>query len=230
MNHHSAIIPDYGILHKPGYDLGGKATIGINSRPARILQLSADRDGDPYTVAIGIDVKTIVPAAATSDHLLRGKLLFGSKGGRGEVLFDLRNGVRVTVEASYISLDAFMVGTPANVGEASFEVHSSVGQGTTNGPWSLAFSEPRFSLAAGATSAIFAIPSYARRVACYSNTSGTWVIETLATNAGGAPVLQQFNGTQNMEPVQIPNGAQFVQVRNTGGGGIVASLFYELTL
>lgn len=223
-------IPDYGILHKPGYDLGGKGRLTVNATPTRILQLSADRDGDPYTVAIGVDVKALVDPPATSNHLLRGRLLFGSKGGKGDVTFDLRNGIRLTVEASYVTLSAFMVGTTGSVGETAFEIHSSIGQGTTNGAWSLTFTEPRITLGAGTASSILRIPSYARRVACYANTTGTWQIEVLASAAGGAPVIQTIPCTLGMEPVEIPNGSQFIQIRNTGLAGLVVTPFYSLTI
>lgn len=223
-----------GILCSPGYNLGGKCVLTLNQPPQRILQLNAKSEQDPETIAISIDVKTLDPVVAgraAPDYYLRGRCVWGSKSGQQDVTFDLRHGCRMTLDASHVMLEVFGVSTELPE-LASWRVHASVTYGSVSGPSSLTFSPLAQSLAVGATGAKIAIPSYARRFACYANDpAANYHADFYTTNAAGAPTEMRVTGSTNMVPVDVPNGLGFVDVSHTGGGGAVKFRpFFELVI
>lgn len=219
-----------GILCSPGYNLGGKCVLTLNQPPQRILQLNAKSEQDPETIAISIDVKTLIAPAVGAVHLLRGRCVWGSKSGQQEIVFDLRHGCRMTLDASHIMLEVF--GLSSAPSEAQWRVHASVTYGSVSGPSSLTFTPPPQSLAVGATGAKIEIPSYARRFACYTNDpAANYHADLYTSGAAGAPTNMRIAGSTNMVPVEIPNGLEFVDVSHTGGGGAVEFRpFFELVI
>lgn len=215
-----------GILCSPGYNLGGKATVVTGGNPFRILQLDAQREQDPICVAVSINAQRGLPFGVGSDHRLQGTCRWGSKSGGGEIVFDIRHGCRMVLDASHITLDAQMLGS---VGDGSYFVNASVAYGSFSGPSSLTFTEAPIGLLAGNSTSILPIPQYARRVAIYSN-SATFAgrAELFASSAG--PTRQLFVPTNNMTPIDLPNGLEFIRFTNTDANAVTITIFYELVL
>jgi hypothetical protein len=217
-----------GLLCKPGYDLGGQGFLAVGLAPIRLLQISAEREQDPLVVAISIDVKTVEAFPAASDHRAIGRCEWGSKRGGGSIVFDLRHGCRMTLDASHVTLSAEMLGT---VSGGKVRVASSIAYGSVTGPSSLTFTEATVSLAAGITSSPLEIPSYARRVAVFTDSSAPLATGAfLTSDAGGATVIGRFSVSNGMEAVQIPNGAEFIQLTNAAAVGANFTPFYELVV
>jgi len=219
-----------GILCAPGYDLGGRARVSAARPKARLLQLGAKSEQDPLTVAISIDVKPASPGGATSLYLLRGTCLWGSKSGQQLVTFDLRQGCRMTLDASHVTLDAELLVSGAE--DPVFDLHSSITYGSVSGPSSLTLTEPRIALGVGATSPRIAIPSYARRVAVYTTTAAAnYHADFYSSPIAAAPTLQRVPCSIGMEPLPIPDGVSFLDVSHTGGGGVdLFTVFFELVI
>jgi len=219
-----------GILCTPGYDLGGRARLTAARRKARLLQLDAKSEQDPLTVAISLDLKTAVAPVLGSQYLVRATCSWGSAGGKQVVTFDIRHGSRMTLDAAHVTLDAelFVIAGAA----PEFDLHSSITYGSVSGPSSLTLTEPRVTLAIGATSSRFQIPSYARRVAVYCSTDGVTYHADLYTNANpAAGTVQRIPCSLGMEPLPLPDGVEFLDVTHTAGGGAETfTVFYELVI
>lgn len=218
-----------GILCTPEYNLGGKALVSCDGKRHRILLLNADGQQDPLSICVSIDVKNKVPAIKDSTHRLLAKCDWGSYSGGGSVIFDLRHGARMTLDASHISLDVFADGVDA---QGEWLVVSSVTYGSFSGPSSLTFTEQPVLVNAGATSAKFAVPSYARRVAIYADLSGvTRDALCYTSNDPAATPIMRIPCTNGMEPVPLPNGIEFIEVVNTSVAlNGTFTLFYELVI
>jgi hypothetical protein len=216
-----------GILCTPGYNLGGKADLVLGAQPLRLLQLDASREQDPICVAISINAAVLTAFGANSDHRLMGTCRWGSKSGGGEFVFDIRHGCRMVLDASHVTLQAQLLGS---VGGGSYRLNASVAYGSFSGPSSLTFTDASVGLLAGNTSAFLPIPQYARRIAIYSNSvTFTGRAELFTNNAGGA-ARSIFVPTNNMEPLPIPNGCEFVRFTNTDANAVSITPFYELVI
>lgn len=220
-----------GILCAPGYDLGGRARLSGTRTNHRLLQLSAKSEQDPLTVVVSVDVKTAVPGTLGSVYRLRGRCLWGSKSGHQEAIFDLRHGVRMTLDASHVTLDSELIVIAGSAPE--FDLHSSITYGSASGPSTLTFTEPSVVLGIGATSPRVAIPSYARRVAVYASNAASNYHADLYTNTNpAAGTVQRIPCSIGMEPLPLPDGVEFLDVTHTGGGGgaDTFTVFYELVI
>jgi hypothetical protein len=219
-----------GILCTPGYDLGGRARL-TGARPKhRLLQLSAKSEQDPLTVAISLDLKTAVAPVLGSSYLVRGTCLWGSKSGQQLVTFDVRHGTRMTLDASHVTLDAELIVLAGTAPE--FDLHSSITYGSVSGPSSLTLTEPRFVLASGTTSARFQIPSYARKVAVFTSSTGTYFASLYTSANPAAGLVQRIPCTGAMDPVLLPDGVEFLDVTFSGGGAAntTFTIVYELVI
>jgi len=227
-----------GILCTPGYNLGGRAELAMSASvipglPAptnpqqRILQLDADREQDPLVIAVSINAAVIIPFSINSDHRLQGTCRWGSKSGHGEIVFDIRHGCRMVLDASHVTLSAQLLGL---VGTGSYRINASVAYGSFAGPSSLTFTDASIGLLAGNTTSFLPIPQYARRAAIYSNSlTFTGRAEFFTNNVGGA-ARSVFIPTNNMEPIPIPNGAEFMRFTNTDVNAVSVTPFYELVI
>ena len=165
---------------------------------------------------------------AASDHRAVGTCEWGSKRGGGSITFDLRHGCRMTLDASHVTLSAEMLGT---VTGGKVRVAASIAYGSVTGPSSLTFTEAKTSLAAGLTSSSLPIPSYARRVAVITDSTAPLATGAfLPSSAVGAPVIGRFTVSNGMTAVDIPNGAEFIQITNAAAVGANFWPFFELVV
>lgn len=219
-----------GILCTPGYNLGGKALVRVDGKKHRILLLNAESEQDPLTVAVSLDAKMTSKPSLGSNHRLQATCSWGSKSGNGVVTFDVRHGCRMTLDASHITIDVTMPGTAPD--EVEYLVTSSITYGSVTGPSTLTFTEQPVLVNAGAASAKFAIPSYARRIAIYADaTAATREAVLYTSDNGAATPIMRIPCTNGMEPVSLPNGVEFVEIVNTAAVlNATFTLFYELVI
>jgi hypothetical protein len=132
----------------------------------------------------------------------------------------------MVLDASHVSLDAQMLGT---VGDGAYKVNASIAYGSFSGPSSLTFTDASVSLLAGNTSSFLTIPAYARRVALFSNSTTFSARAELFTAAGGL-AKTIFTPSNNMVPVDIPNGCEFLRFTNIDANAVTITPFYELVI
>lgn len=222
-----------GMLDKHRGETGLAHVLGPDDRLADLLQLSSVDRTNPQEVTVGINLEEVEPAGVgVVDHLVRIILSWGTGKGASQAIIDARHGAQVELVANILNVSAvYLFG---DVGP-KVRVSASVAYGGRAGGESvLTFTEPVATIAAAALSAAFRIPAYATRVAWYSPQDPALFVAPAATlqfradAVLGGRIVSQSSPTDN-EFVVIPNGADFIRVRNDGQAGDLG-LIYEIDL
>ena len=223
-----------GILQAPGYSLGGQGLAVAGGPPVRILQLDADVEQNPQTVVLSINAVTQAPWGLVSDNRLQALLRWGSKSGGCEALFDVRNGCRVTLDASHITLSVQLVsaGIPAT-GSVKCIASVAYGSGSSGLPLTSTLA-PQF-LPAATNTAMIAVPNYAASARIFPNvlpvpgvTTGR--VEFYSNDNAFVALVLQVADIFDTAPIPLVNGAQFFRIFNTGVTAYTAIPFFELIL
>jgi len=222
-----------GILQAPGYSLGGQGLAVAGGPPVRILQLDADVEQNPQTVVLSINAVTQTPWGILSDNRLQALLRWGSKSGGCEALFDVRNGCRVTLDASHVTLQVQLVSAAVPpVGSVKCIASIAYGSGSSGLPLTSTLA-PQF-LLAGTNTAFIAVPNYAASVRIFPSVLAvagtTGRVEFYSNDIAFAVQVLQIADIFSTSPIPLVNGAQFFRIFNTGATAYTSIPFFELIL
>lgn len=240
------IVPCGPLDTQPG-QLGGKATLDPNiinpildePQEARILSLIAADQSKAQNMSISLDYRIIgALPAGLSNYLVRARISWGSAKGNSLVELDWKHGARVSLAGAVVIVDALYGFSPVPVGGAGdlgpvIEVFASVAAGTQGKapPNTLTFSTGEI---APAGSLELQIPSYAVAVEIQDRRDPTAVIapavttEIAAAVGVGKRIITTFVVLNT--PITIPNGAETVEVTNTGVAASEINVIYHLAI
>lgn len=215
------------IANGPAY-MGGRTTISPTRKVGELMSLPVSESEAPITATLSfasyVSNDNGAPAAGsgTNNHLPRIYLSWGSHKGKMQAVFDLLHGVRVVVEGSTIECRAqmdFIDPDPANQQGPTLDVYMSIGDGDIGRGPGLTFTSPGQALDVE-TAATFSIPLWAKSVEVHSSSDpnaapvNTFDAEIKPFAAVGAATISRFATLR--ERVQLPNGAEAIQITNLG--------------
>jgi len=222
-----------GILQAPGYSLGGQGLAVAGGPPVRILQLDADVEQNPQTVVLSINAVTQTPWGLASDNRLQALLRWGSKSGGCEALFDVRNGCRVTLDASHVTLQVQLV-TAAIPPTGSVKCIASIAYGSGSSGLPLTSTLATQSVLAATNTAMIAVPNYAASVRIFPSVQAvagtTGRVEFYSNDTVFLAQVMQIADIFATTSIPLVNGAQFFRVFNTGVTNYNVIPFFELIL
>lgn len=242
------IVPCGPLDTEPG-QLGGKATLDPNiinpildePQEARILSLIAADQSKAQNMSISLDYRIInspIGLVGLSNYLVRARIGWGSAKGNSLVEIDWKHGARVSLAGAVVIVDALYGFSPVPVGGAGdlgpvIEVFASVAAGTQGKapPNTLTFSSGEV---AAAGSLEILIPSYAVAVEIQDRRDPTAVIapavttEIAAAIGVGKRIITTFVVLNT--PITLPNGAETVEVTNTGVAATEMNVIFHLAI
>jgi hypothetical protein len=232
---------------------GGRAVIVPGGKDARLISISAGADPNPYVVTVCLFRKNLTAspewdplamAGGEANALPRARITWGSGKSAQTVLVDYLHGSRLTLDCSSVTIDAIygnFESTSPPVGP-TMEFYASVVYGSL-GSRLATLTEGLFATTAPLP-AVFApeaaaIPDFANQLKLNcASVSSVFTVRfgssrtTVAGIGAGFPRVFPLAtiSTAPNEWIQIPNGAEFVDVIQTAGTPGNLSLQYQLNL
>jgi hypothetical protein len=219
-----------GVLDKHMGETGLSVTIGVDDPDRDLLQLSAINRTNPERLTVGIDVSEVSAAGPGADQRVQIVLSWGTGKGVSSAIVDARHGAQITLVANVLNVAVRYLGTAG----PRMRVGASAGYGARpGGNAALTFTEAAtVPLGAGLMSAAFRIPKWATRASWVSPDDPLLFVPPAATMRffTDPAVDVQAVSAAATTMVAIPNGADFMVLRNDAGPGRVYRLIYELGL
>lgn len=222
------------VLDQHHGETGLSVEMGPGDQQRDLLRLAAVNRTNPEAIAIGIDVQELeaAPVPGPTDFALQIDITWATGKGFASATIDARHGAQILLSASVINLSVSYLGTSGPL----VRVGASASYGTPPGGGEalLTFTEQPVIIASTAFSLPFRIPKYAARVAWFSRDDPTAFAAPDASLQFVADVAFSRVVAWVHPPqaglIAIPNGADFIRIRNDAGLAFAYGLIYELRL
>ena len=222
------------VLDQHHGETGLSIEMGPGDQPRDLLRIAAVNRTNPEAIAIGIDVEELEPAPVPgpSDHTVQIDITWATGKGFASATVDARQGGQILLSASVINLSVRYLGTSGPL----LRVGASASYGTPPGGGEALLTFTQQVVIVGTTlfSAPFRIPKYAARVAWFSRDDPTAFVAPDASlqfvaDVGFSRIVSWVHPAQ-AGLIAIPNGADFIRIRNDAGLAFAYGLIYELRL
>ena len=212
--------------------IGLNITMRPGSPEESMMRITAINPCNPEMVTVSINKAiTVAAAAVPTNHRVQIRSRFGTGAGVGEVIFDARQGARITIPTHTLRISGIYLGTvgPTVLLSAAAAYGSRPGLGEAP----LTFTEAAVVVAAAATSPALAVPKYMSRVAWISADDPLTVPPPQATiqfsgEAAFTTIEQQLSPDAGVFRA-VAAGMEFARIRNDGQDANF-QLIYELCL
>jgi len=231
------------ILDQGPGQLGGRARMSPALTRDTLLRLEAENKSEPTLVTLTLDYKVVRDDVAgavpnVSNHLVVAEIFWGSIKGRGSALIDVKHGVRVSLEASIIGVNAlYLQANPAAafVGP-TVDIFASVGEGSIGNSAGPLITLTGNSVAVNAGGNFtWNVPDYAYAVEIQSDAEPTiaipngFLVNLLANpNPAAGRLIGRLTGTNNV--TTLPNGCEAINLVNAGPGNQIYTPVFHLDL
>lgn len=222
----------------PAANIGGATEVKPSPNPDTwegVLQLpvtDGERpDPEMLTVSLNVVPPSRWPVQIGDDAnviLLRGRIRWGSPGGRGgEAIVDWRHGARVSLECSILEIACQALGTN---GPPLYSVGASVGYGSLGKAPPITLTLPAVSLVADTPSARIRLPPWAYKVEFLTTFDplaipGATLKVGFYTTDDGAASFYYLADAGDAEPIAIANGSEWFAL-SSPEDQLVTPMFY----
>lgn len=214
-------------LDLPDFQLGGNAQVQPGDS-RRILNVYGPTGAKAESVILSLDARRTDVAPVGNDARLRARIRWGSHSGDNVAELDCRHGVRLTLEASRVTVDLNYEGTTG----PDYTVIASIGYGTVSHTRPTWTAEAQ-ALAAGAAGALIQVPAWADGIAVlqdglpFAAPANVSQVSQFG-DAAGASLLARFPGSTEFQPL-APN-CEFIGLGNGPAGPQTLTAIFRLAL
>jgi len=211
---------------------GGRAILSPTKLDARLVDISGGNDPNPYVVTITLYRRNLSAIPVGSNHLPQARIAWGAGRAAQSALLDFQHGARVTIDCSSLTVDALYSAASPTVVGPQIECFAGIVYGSLGSQLNtLTNAQQSFDAPSGFFGSPASIPDFGSEVKIYSDDPAATFDVILGRNVVAGRVTPEAVVTVGPNLwVQIPNGAEFIDLRAASGAATVAGAQYLLNL